>query len=182
MINAEIHARDCDLLGIEVGLSLREVERAWQNLKELFAEDSLATYGLCDNTMRQERLEELEIAYHRITQRLSRSTGEQPVASAATRKIHLPQISELSKAESIGQSLRHLRESSGLTLREIADRTKIGCMRLEQIEQDMYERLPEAVYLRGFVLEYAKFLGFSQPQEVAKLYLARCRKKAESPL
>ncbi|MEZ4599760.1 MAG: helix-turn-helix domain-containing protein [Syntrophotaleaceae bacterium] len=182
MLNAENHGRDCALLGIEAGLSLREVELAWQNIQQLYAEDSLATYGLLDSAMRQERLGELKTAYDRIIQRLARSTPGPPVTAGDKQEVRLPPLTELSRSDSIGQSLRQLRERSGLTLRDIAERTKISSMRLDQIEQDMYERLPEAVYLRGFVLEYAKILGFCQPQEVAHIYLSRCMKKAEPPL
>jgi flagellar biosynthesis protein FlhG len=63
----------------------------------------------------------------------------------------------------------------------VAHRTKIGSTRLDQIEKEMFDRLPAAVYLRGFVLEYAKALGISQPQEVAAVYLARYHEQVANP-
>lgn len=170
MLDNDAHVKDCHLLGIDAGSRLVEVERAWRNLKAVYAEGSLATYGLFEDGGRQEKLEELEGAYGRITRRLSRSAAEQPVSPAGRQEEC---VSQLSPVESAGRFLRNRRESAGLSLKDVAHRTKISSMRLDQIEQEKFERLPAAVYLRGFVLEYAKALGFPQPQEVAGLYLAR---------
>ena len=178
MLDHDAHVKDCRQLGIDADSRLVEVERAWRNQKAIYAEGSLATYGLYENDRRQEKLEELEGAYGRIARRLSRPAAEQPVSPTGSREACASQISP---AESAGRFLRQLRESAGLTLKDVAQRTKISSMRLEQIEQEMFERLPAAVYLRGFVLEYAKVLGFPQPQEVAGLYLARYQERVANP-
>jgi hypothetical protein len=173
MQDHDAHAKDCHLLEIGADSTLEDVERAWRNLKAIYAEDSLATYGLIEDTERQEKLENLEGAYERIASRLSKDATEQPVPAGSQEEC----VSQLSPVESVGRLLRKLRESSGLTLGEIAHRTKISPMRLDQIEQEMFERLPASVYLRGFVLEYAKVLGFPKPQEVAGVYLARYKER-----
>jgi flagellar biosynthesis protein FlhG len=173
MQDNEAHAKDCHLLGIEADSTPEDAERAWRNLKAIYAEDSFATYGLIEDAERQEKLEELEGAYKRIASRFNEPAAEQPFP-AGNLKESLPQLSPV---ESVGRLLRQLRENSGLTLGEIAHRTKISPMRLDQIEQEMFERLPATVYLRGFVLEYAKVLGFPQPQEVAGAYLARYKER-----
>jgi flagellar biosynthesis protein FlhG len=178
MLDEDVHARDCQLLGIDADSRLVEVDRAWRNLKAIYAEGSLATYGLLEDAGRQERLAKLEGAFGRIARRLSRSDAEQPASPAGSKEVC---VSQLSPAESAGRFLRQLREGAGLSLKDVAHRTKISPMRLDQIEQEMFERLPAAVYLRGFVLEYAKALGFPQPQEVAGLYLARYREKVANP-
>jgi flagellar biosynthesis protein FlhG len=178
MLDEEVHVRDCQLLGIDADSRLVEVDRAWRNLKAIYAEGSLATYGLLEDAGRQERLAQLEGAFGRIARRLSRPDAAQPVSPAGSREGC---VSQLSPAESAGRFLRQLRESAGLTLKDVAHRTKISSMRLDQIEQEMFERLPAAVYLRGFVLEYAKALGFPQPQEVAGLYLARYQESVANP-
>lgn len=177
MLDHDAHVKDCHLLGIAADSRLVEVERAWRNLKAVYAEGSLATYGLFENDGRQEKLEELEGAFGRIARRLSRFEVAPPVSPAGGQGKCL---SELSPAESAGRFLRQLRERAGLTLKDVAHRTKISSMRLEQIEQEMFERLPAAVYLRGFVLEYAKALGIPQPQEVAGLYLDRYQESAKN--
>jgi flagellar biosynthesis protein FlhG len=170
MLDEDTHVTDCQLLGIDADSGLVEVERVWRNLKAVYAEGSLATYGLYQDGERQEYLEQLEGVYGRIVRRLSQPAAEQPETSAGSEEECLPQFSPV---EFTGGFLRQRRESAGLTLREVAHRTKIGSSWLDQIEKEMFERLPAAVYLRGFVLEYAKALGISQPQEVAAVYLAR---------
>lgn len=172
-----ICVEDCKLLGVNADAKLGDVERAWRNMKAIYAEDSLATYGLLEGTDRQEKLEELESAYGRIVNCFS-GPGAKPPSSLADNLEEC--LKQLSPSASIGKFLREVRESSGFTLRDIADRTKVSPMRLEQIEKEMFERLPVAVYVRGFVMGFAKVLGFAQPQEVAGLYLARYKEQVPS--
>ena len=178
MLDEDVHVQDCHLLGIDADSRLGEAERAWRNLKAIYAEGSLATYGLIEEAGRQEKLEQLEGAFGRIARRLSRPAPEQPVSPTGSREECASQVSP---AESAGSFLRQLREGAGLSLKDVAHRTKISPMRLDQIEQEMFERLPAAVYLRGFVLEYAKALGFPQPQEMAGLYLSRYQERVSNP-
>jgi len=170
--------KDCHLLGIAADCRLVEAERAWRELKVIYADGSLAAYGLIEESERQKMLEELAGAYARVARRLTRNCAGEKVAAAITTEQSLP---TLSPVESAGEFLRQLRENAGLSLKDVAQRTKISPMRLEQIERDMYERLPAAVYLRGFVLEYANALGFSRPQEVAGLYLNRYQEIVRNP-
>lgn len=177
MQDNDARAKDCHLLGIEADSSLEEVEQAWRNLKTIYTEDSLAIYGLIEDSVRRGKLEELEGAYGRIASRFNEPAAEQPVPAGNLKEC----LCQLSPVESVGRLLRQQRENSGLTLKEIAHRTKISPMRLAQIEQEMFERLPAMIYLRGFVLEYAKVLGFPKPQEVAGIYLARYRERVPDP-
>jgi cytoskeletal protein RodZ len=59
-----------------------------------------------------------------------------------------------------------------MSLRQIATVTKIGMRYLEYIEGDRFDFLPPAVYLRGFLQEYAKQLGLD-PRGVAGAYMSR---------
>lgn len=178
MLDNEAHEKDCRLLGIAADCRLVDVERTWRELKVIYAEGSLAAYGMIEESERQKMLEELECAYGRVARRFSRSSSGEKVAAASTKEQRPP---TLSPVESAGEFLRQLRENAGLSLKEVAQRTKISPMRLEQIEREMYERLPAAVYLRGFVLEYAKALGFSRPQELAGVYLSRFQARVPTP-
>lgn len=178
MLDDDAHVKDCRLLGIAADSRLVEVERAWRELRALYAEGSLAAYGLLEDAERQKMLEEMEVAYGRIVRRVSRVGTGQQAASALMQEENFP---TLLPVESTGGFLRQLRESAGLSLKDVAHRTKISPMRLEQIEREMFDRLPAAVYLRGFVLEYAKALGLPQPQEVVGLYLTRYQERVVNP-
>ncbi len=69
-----------------------------------------------------------------------------------------------------GEVLRRVREARGLTLQQIAERTKVTRHHLENIEADRYVKLPAAVYLRGILMSLAKELRLDG-QRVARSYL-----------
>lgn len=73
-----------------------------------------------------------------------------------------------------GDLLRRVRESRGIDLKEIAVRTKVSQAHLSAIELEAFDRLPELVYVRGFLVEIAKFLKLD-PQQVARTYLRRAK-------
>jgi curved DNA-binding protein CbpA len=74
-------------------------------------------------------------------------------------------------AEFNGELLREVRESRGLTLQQVGERTRISVRHLENVEADRYEGLPAAVYLRGIVMNLARELKLD-PIRVARSYLS----------
>ena len=68
-----------------------------------------------------------------------------------------------------GATLRHAREQRRLTIGQIADATKISLANLQALEASDYERLPAAVYARGFVRAYAREVGLD-PAEMSEQY------------
>ena len=71
-----------------------------------------------------------------------------------------------------GEILRQARESRGLTVLQVAERTRITRHHIENIEAERFERLPVAVYLRGFLLSLARELRLDATK-VARSYLER---------
>jgi hypothetical protein len=69
-----------------------------------------------------------------------------------------------------GELLRQVREARGLTLQQVAERTRIGRMHLERVEADRYADLPPSVYLRGILVSLARELKLD-PTRVSKSYL-----------
>jgi cytoskeletal protein RodZ len=59
----------------------------------------------------------------------------------------------------IGQTLREARETLGLTLEEVERVTRIRTYHLEALETGDFEALPSPVQVRGFLHNYADFLG-----------------------
>src|SRR5882672_2809329 len=80
-----------------------------------------------------------------------------------------PQISELA---SFGEELRREREIRGISLKEIADATKISKRFLEAIERNDHKTLPAPVFTRGFVREYARYLGLNAEEMVNRYNFA----------
>jgi cytoskeleton protein RodZ len=61
--------------------------------------------------------------------------------------------------ETIGQKLKAARESQGLSLRQIYERTKIPINHLQSIDTGTPDDLPEPVYVAGFIKRYAECIG-----------------------
>lgn len=60
----------------------------------------------------------------------------------------------------LGAQLKAVRRTAGLSLRHVAEVTKIRKQFLQAIEEGKYDELPAEVYAKGFIENYAKFLGF----------------------
>jgi cytoskeleton protein RodZ len=72
----------------------------------------------------------------------------------------------------VGAELRDARERAGLSLRALADRTKIPVQTLEALERDDISRLPGGIFLRSFVRSYASEVGLDA-QQVVQRFVAR---------
>lgn len=72
---------------------------------------------------------------------------------------------------SFGEWLRRQRELREISLRDIAERTKISLRYLEAMEADRFDLLPAPIFAKGFLREYARYVGLS-PDEVINHYLA----------
>src|SRR5213595_2752728 len=71
-----------------------------------------------------------------------------------------------SELASFGEELRREREIRAISLKEIADATKISKRFLEAIEKNDHKTLPAPVFTRGFVREYARYLGLNAEEMV----------------
>src|ERR1700730_5400883 len=72
-----------------------------------------------------------------------------------------PKPSSHSELALFGEELRREREIRGISIKEISDATKISKRFLEAIERNDHGKLPAPVFTRGFVREYARYLGLS---------------------
>lgn len=71
---------------------------------------------------------------------------------------------------SFGGWLRQQREVREISLREIAEASKISLRYLEAFEQDRYDLLPSPVFAKGFLRQYALYVGLDV-DEVMNHYL-----------
>ena len=60
---------------------------------------------------------------------------------------------------SIGEHLRSARESKTISLSDAANDVKISKRYLEALEEGNYSVFPAQVYIKGFLSNYAKYLG-----------------------
>jgi len=90
-----------------------------------------------------------------------------PAAPAPPAEIPMPEDSLWT-----GEALRRVREARGITVRQMADRTKVTRHHVENIEAERFSALPAPVYLRGILLTLARELRLDG-QKVARAYLER---------
>lgn len=73
--------------------------------------------------------------------------------------------------DEIGHILREARENKGLTLEDVQGHTRINARYLAALENGQYSALPTPVHTRGFLRNYARFLGLD-PQPLLDRYAA----------
>lgn len=70
------------------------------------------------------------------------------------------------RPDNFGNKLRAAREKRGVTLRQIANATKISVSVLEALERNDVKRLPGGIFGRGFVRSYAIEVGLEPEQTI----------------
>jgi cytoskeleton protein RodZ len=71
-----------------------------------------------------------------------------------------------------GNRLREARERRGVSLRQIANATKISISALEALEKNAISRLPGGIFSRAFVRSYALEVGLD-PEETIQEFIAQ---------
>lgn len=80
----------------------------------------------------------------------------------------MPEINTANRTGTpVGAYLREIRESQGLQLDDVAKVTRISKNYLVAIEDGMFEKLPNAAYVKGFLRLYAGVLGLSGDEIIA---------------
>jgi hypothetical protein len=171
------------VLGLEPRASREQVERAYRFCLELYAEGSVATYSLIEPSDAEQQRLRVREAYEILVDDEKRTDYDEaqgfsppespvlpfPAPAVPGAAVELPAVLT-------GADLRRMREARGMSLRHIAAVTKIGLRFLEYVEEDRFEFLPAPVYLRGFLLEYARLVGID-PRRAADAYMGRLTRK-----
>jgi flagellar biosynthesis protein FlhG len=204
MLRLEEEQTHYEVLETEPGVSDEEVRRAYRNLKEIYSSSSPVVAGLYDDeelaalharanaahdtlfAPEKRRLYDLALpeadlarAVRAAAQSGRRGTvangsGENGSNDRREMRSESPEPLVEIGDEVTGAVLRKIRESRGLDLAEISQRTKISERHLRSIEEEKFADMPAAVYVRGFVTEYARMLRIDATR-VAELYLRRFR-------
>ncbi len=184
-----------DILGLDPRASRERVEKAYRFCLEMYGENAMATYSLLDGEEVEAARVRIREAYEVLSDPPRRreydlSLGIAPAGAPllpfpspagtppqeALSEEAVPSELDLPPGPVTGADLRRLREGRGVSLREIAQASKIGIRFLEYIEADRFPFLPAPVYLRGFLQEYAKVVGLD-PRRTAEAYMARVPRK-----
>jgi flagellar biosynthesis protein FlhG len=179
-----------EVLEVSPTATPKEIQRAYEHAKETFDIESLAVYSLfsegevkriraaVDGAYRVLMDETLRKSYDQSHLKVIGVLESEKTAEAQDdsnqMKSHLPftEISvDVGEGPYRGKRLKEIREKLGFDLGTINKETKINVKILEWIEEEIFEKLPALVYLKGFLKGYARSLGLD-PQRVVEDYLS----------
>ena len=63
--------------------------------------------------------------------------------------------------------LATIRRNRGISLRQIAESTKIGIRSLEAIEQGEFKKLPGGIYTTSYIRQYARAIDYDEGEILA---------------
>jgi flagellar biosynthesis protein FlhG len=182
-----------EVLEIDPGASDEEIRRAYKRVREMYAAESMVVCGLFAPERLEVVNERIEVAYDVLldAERRKRYDLElfpdgsparrappppplQPRPDETPRAVEIapPEPEITASTEFSGPLLRAVRESRGIDLADVAQRTKINISHLRAIEDERWEQMPALVYLRGFLVEYARSLRLD-PTRVSRTFLDR---------
>jgi cytoskeleton protein RodZ len=93
-----------------------------------------------------------------------RPRRDAPKGFARWRALHL--MLQGSAARTVGARLREAREKRGVSLRQIANSTRISVMSLEALERSDLSRLPGGIFTRAFIRAYAQEVGLDPDRTI----------------
>ena len=174
-----------------------QIERAYRIARSTYSSDSLATYSVYDETEVGALQERIELAYAVLADETQRRAYDATLGSNTKIELSLSFADEddpgLENAPEIrgfeesvddgpfdGARLRRWRLARGIELDRIASTTKIGASYLRSLEEERFDALPPAVYVRGFLTAYARAVGLDAdrvvPQYMERVLAARPEK------
>jgi flagellar biosynthesis protein FlhG len=174
-----------------------EIRRAYKRQRDIFQSDSLPVVSVISDEILRREQARIEEAYETLLDPVRRRSydlsifpDDLPQSVATPNRQDAAALAELAmlKAELVreinpgteftGALLRKVRESEGIELSEIAQKTKISLAHLAAIENEAFGELPALVYVQGFVRQVASHLKLD-PTQVAKTYMRRVREATQ---
>lgn len=186
-----------ETLEIPQSASADDVERAYLLARATYSEGSLAGHSVFEDGDVEVIRERIEMAYRTLADPEARQSydaqlekkavdlppsaiASDPVTLATSvvapvepiETLELEELDAEGHGEFDGARLRRTRLRNGVELEAIAGVTKVNPTYLRFIEEERFDDLPAAVYVRGFVMGYASCVGLD-PKLVAKSYMPR---------
>ena len=177
-----------ELLEVSRQASGEEIERAYHIARSLYADESMAGLAVFEAGDADAITERVELAFRTLMDAQARlaydasleeSVPDAPepivdvdIDAGPDNPVEIFEDIDTSEGEFGGERLRALRVRRGIELEEVAEVTKVNPTYLRFIEEERFDDLPAAVYVRGFVLGYAGCIGLDSGQ-VAKSYMSR---------
>ncbi len=181
-----------ELLEIYPGASEEEIRRAYKQVREYFGADGLAVSGICTDSEREHYQQLTKQAHEILIDRSKRREYDRAVfpdgfptapprtedgVSVPNRVITphdtLPKVEIRDDQMVTGAFLSEIRTERGIELVDISNRARISIAYLKAIEEERFDDLPPPVYVRGFIIEYARYLKIDPDRAVLDFMAAR---------
>ena len=88
---------------------------------------------------------------------------------------------QIERLAALGSALKERRQQQGMTLEEVVNRTHIQPRLLRAIEAGNLSELPEAVYVQGFIRQYANAIGLNGVEFASQFPTSFTQMAAPSP-
>ncbi|MDF1577508.1 MAG: helix-turn-helix domain-containing protein [Desulfurivibrionaceae bacterium] len=167
-MNREDYRAHFETLELTSEATPAEINKAYLLLKDIYSTDSLAITAMAEEISAEQTadiLERIEDSYRALTEMFS--AERHAVTELADRLA--ADIDEFN-----GAVLKKIRQRLKVSLDDMALETRVRREHLVNIEADNFAELPVAVYTRGFLLNYAKFLSLDA-EKVVESYMANFR-------
>jgi curved DNA-binding protein CbpA len=186
-----------EILEVSYRATWGEIQKAYELARKTYGPDSIASYSLFALEDREGIFKRVEEAYQTLSDQEKRRrydeglakvvqelAGQVPVASVESPQSPESPATEdpLTSGEVTGKVLKQIREKRGISIQEIADRTRINITYLYFLEEDNFRSLPAEVYLRSYLAQYARILHLDAKTLVEgymKIFLNWQKQKAD---
>lgn len=161
-----------EMLELTVEATPADVKKGYLLLRDIYSKDSLAIMSMPDGIssgQTEDILQQIEDSYQILSELFNKEHNA--VAEFVEQIVN-------DATEFNGAVLREIRQKLDISLDDMAMETRVQRMHLMNIEEDNFGELPVAVYTKGFVANYAKFLSLD-PEIVTKSYMDNFRQYHE---
>ncbi len=192
-----------EVLEIDPSASDEEIRRAYRRAKETYASESMAICGLYSTERLQQVQDRIEQAHETLLDPERRRQHDlklfpegvphrptppsttpppllrQPPREETPMRVELPEPEINAETEFTGSLLKRIREARGIELVDISNKSKIGVPHFRAIEEEKWDAMPAVVYLRGFLVEYSRYLRLPTEQ-VTRTFMQRYQKNRKN--
>lgn len=162
-----------EILELNPDVSWKEIENAYLRLKKLYSTDSMVIFPIFEELSKKRKkeiLKQIEEAYTKLRSLSKSEENKKTVHKESPASDRTCEGEVAADTSFTGPVLRQIRKKLGIQLYEIALHTKIRAELLENIELEKFDALPQEVYLRGHLKNYASYLSLN-PKKVSDDYM-----------